>query len=306
MLVSLPDEHWVEAVGPIPGIDVVVDDLATARPHQAQLEVVVPPYMRAWDIDLLHRMPRLRLVQLLTAGYDTVAAHLPTGVELANAAGVHDASTAELALTLTLASLRGLPSFVRDQQSGTWQRPGMLTSLADRRVLIVGYGRVGAAIARRLKPFEVDLTVLAGHPRSGDDLVAHVHGRDDLARLLPSHEVVIVAVPLTEQTRGLIDDHFLSALPDGALVVNVARGAVADTQALVRHAGRVRLALDVTNPEPLPDGHPLWQAPNVLITPHVGGASTAFAPRASALLRGQLTRVGRGLPPEHVVTSGHP
>ncbi len=301
VLVTLPDADWVDAVGTVPGIDLVADDLSGPQPHHGDVAIVVPPYMRSWDTDLLRRMPALRLVQLLTAGYDNVAGAVPGGVLLANAAGVHDDSTAELAVGLALASLRGIPEFVLGQAEGRWVRPGILPSLADRRVLVVGYGSVGRAIARRMLAFETTVTGVASRPRAGDDLVDRVHGVADLPALLPEHDVVVVVVPLTDATRGLVDDAFLGRMPDGALLVNVARGPVADTDALLRHAGRLRLALDVTDPEPLPEDHPLWSAPATLISPHVGGASTAFRPRAVRLVREQLARVVAGQEVHHLV-----
>lgn len=303
-LVSLPGQSWVDAVGPVDGIDLMVWDLADPPPDAA-VEVVVPHYMRPADqLAALSLMPSTRVVQLLTAGYETAVPHLPPGAVLANAAGVHDDSTAELAVGLALALLRGIPDFVRSQDSGTWLRPGIRPSLADRRALVVGYGSVGRAVADRLVAFKVSVTAVASRARPGDDLVATVHGVDELPALLPEHDLVVVVTPLTEATRHLVDDRFLSALPDGAVVVNIARGGVADTGAVLRHAGRLLFGLDVTEPEPLPDGHPLWSAPGVLISPHVGGASTAFEPRAVALVRSQLERIGRGEPPLHVVATG--
>jgi phosphoglycerate dehydrogenase-like enzyme len=300
-LVTLPDQQWVDAVGEVPGVDLVPDDLSRPQPHHAEVELVVPPYMRAWDTSLLQRMPALRLVQLLTAGYDNVLGAVPDGVLLANAAGVHDASTAELAVGLAIASLRGFPEFARAQSRGEWLRPGILPSLADRRVLVVGYGSVGRAVATRMLAFETTVTAVASRPRAGDDLVARVHGVEDLPSLLPEHDVVVVVVPLLESTRHLVDEDFLGRMPDGALLVNVARGPVADTDALIRHAGRLRLALDVTDPEPLPPGHPLWTAPATLVSPHVGGASTAFRPRGARLLHDQLARFVAGEPLQHLV-----
>jgi phosphoglycerate dehydrogenase-like enzyme len=154
-----------------------------------------------------------------------------------------------------------------------------------------------------LTPFEVEVTAVASKARAGDELVRSVHGVDELPALLPRHDVVVVIVPLSEQTTGLVDEAFLSAMPDGALLVNVARGAVVDTDALVRHAtaGRIRAALDVTDPEPLPADHPLWGVPGVLITPHVGGASTAFMPRAARLLQEQLGAYAAGRPLRNLV-----
>lgn len=287
-LVSLPDESWVADVGQIPGIELVVADLSSLPDRHDEIEVCVPPYMQRFDRSVLTRMPRLRLVQVLTAGYDGLPEALGEGISLANAAGVHDTSTAELALTLTLASLRSVPEFVRNAATGTWAEPRVHDALADSRVVILGYGSIGRAIAARLAPFEVELTAVASRPRAGDDLVDEVLGIDDLPSVLPDTDVLIVIVPLSQATTGLVDDALLSALPDGALVVNMARGKVADTDAILTHAGRLRFALDVTDPEPLPTDHPLWSAPGVLISPHTGGATTAFRPRAVRLLREQL------------------
>ena len=189
------------------------------------------------------------LVQSQSIGYDGVAESLPAGRVFANAAGVHETSTAELTLALILASQREFPRLLQNQHEGHWEtRP--TASLADRRVLIVGYGGVGKAIEDRLLPFETTVTRVASKAR--DDEQGHVHGIAELHTLLPGHDIVIVGVPLSDSTRHLIDDAFLAAMPDGALLVNVARGPVADTEALVQHTatGRIRAALDVTDPEP--------------------------------------------------------
>ena len=183
---------------------------------------------------------------------------------------------------------------------GRWA-PAVHESLADRRVLLLGYGGVGRAIEARLAPFEVSLTRVAHHAR--DDESGRIHGIDELPALLPDAEIVIVGVPLTDATTGLVDDAFLSSLPDDALVVNIARGKVADTDAILAEAttGRLRFALDVTDPEPLPRRHPLLALPNVLISPHVGGATTAMMPRIARLVREQIERMLRGEEPLNVV-----
>jgi phosphoglycerate dehydrogenase-like enzyme len=245
------------------------------------------------------------VVQLLTAGYEAALPALPAGVQLANAAGVHDASTAELALALTLSSLRGIPEFVAAQERSHWLPTELRPSLADRKVLILGYGGVGVAIARRLAGFEVLITAVASQARAGDERVARVHGVDELPTLLPEHDVVIVIVPLSEATRGLVNREFLASMRDGALLVNVSRGGVVDTEALVEAtgSGRISAALDVTDPEPLPADHPLWRMPGVLISPHVGGASSAFVPRAVALLREQISAFVGGRPLRNVVNA---
>jgi phosphoglycerate dehydrogenase-like enzyme len=305
-LVTLPGQEWADAVGPVPGLELAVWDMAGPPERADEVRAVVPPYMGASRvIHNITTVPGVELVQLLTAGYEEVQHVLPEGVALANAAGVHDASTAELAVALVLASLRDLPDFFAAQQEGRWLPGSIHGALADKRVLILGYGSIGRALAARLAPFEVQLTAVASRARAGDDLVPSVHGVDELPELLARHDVVVVVVPLGPATRGMVDDAFLSAMPDGALLVNVARGGVVDTEALVRHlsAGRVRAALDVTDPEPLPDGHPLWSAPGVIVTPHVGGASTAFMPRAVRLLQEQLGAYAAGRPLRNIVTA---
>ncbi|MCX5194190.1 2-hydroxyacid dehydrogenase [Streptomyces sp. NBC_00249] len=266
----------------------------------------VTPYMKSQAVTLrpFPRMPALQVVQTLTAGIDNILgglADLPAGVRLCNARGVHEASTAELALTLTLASLRGIPGMVRGQDREEWHG-GFYEALADRSVLIVGYGSIGAAVEDRLLPFECGpVTRVARSARTAPH--GPVHALADLPRLLPDADVVILCTPLTEDTRGLAGAAFLGRMKDGALLVNVSRGPVVDTKSLLSEleSGRLHAALDVTDPEPLPAGHPLWHAPNVLITPHVGGSSSAFEPRAKRLVARQLTRFAAGEPVENTV-----
>ncbi|GLW31971.1 2-hydroxyacid dehydrogenase [Actinoplanes regularis] len=242
------------------------------------------------------RMPRLRVVQTVTAGYDHVLPYLRPGLTLANGRGVHDAATAELAVALTLAARRRLPEFVRSGDGGRWA-PVWATGLADTRVLIVGYGSIGAAIERRLAGFEVEISRVARSARPG------VQPISELSRLLPEADVVILTTSLTPETEGLVDREFLAAMADGALLVNVSRGRVVDTGALLAElgSGRLHAALDVTDPEPLPADHPLWSAPNVLITPHAGGLTAALAPRARRLLIDQVRRYAAGEPLANVV-----
>ena len=173
-------------------------------------------------------------------------------------------------------------------------------ALADKTVLILGYGSIGSAIERRLAGFEVEVLRVARTARDG------VHAFSEIDTLLPQADVVIAIVPATDETRGMIDAGFLARMKDGALLVNVARGVVVRTEALIAEcaSGRLRAALDVTDPEPLPADHPLWQTPNVLITPHVGGASTAFLPRALRLIDTQLRRFAAGEELENVVRAG--
>ncbi|MFN8147448.1 MAG: 2-hydroxyacid dehydrogenase [Candidatus Nanopelagicales bacterium] len=292
--------------GATEGLDVAVwTDDGPEPPQQVLDDVVlyVPAYQGGTRaLEAVARMPRLRTVQCLWAGVDSFWPYVPEGVALHNAAGVHDASTAELAVALMLARLRRLDDFAR--QPGTWLHEET-PALADRRVLVVGYGSIGKAIERRLAGFEVDVVRVARSARDveGPAGVVHVHAQDELPELLPTADVVVLITPLTEETRGLVDAAFLGRMKDGALLVNVARGAVVDTDALTAavRAGRIQAALDVTDPEPLPPEHPLWSLPDVLISPHVGGTSTAFEPRARRLIAAQLRRWRAGEPLDNEV-----
>jgi phosphoglycerate dehydrogenase-like enzyme len=264
----------------------------------AEVTFYVPAYQMApIGPELFRQLPRLEVVQTLTAGVDHIRASVPSGVLLCNGRGIHDTSTAELALTLVLSSLRGIPEFVRAQDAGRW-RPERRESLADKRVLIVGHGQIGAAIEARILPFEAEVVRVARRAREG------VHAIDELPTLLPDADVVILTLPGTQETRHLVDAEFLARMKTGALLVNVARGSVVDHDALAEalHAGRIHAAVDVTDPEPLPDDHPLWHAPHLLVSPHVGGASSAMWPRAHRVVREQLARYARGEPLANVVT----
>ena len=279
------------------GVDFYAGGEPPASP--ADVEFYVPTYMgRADAVEIIREMPALKVVQTQTAGFENVLPYLAEGVTLCNARGVHDASTAELAVALILASYRRLPRAVRDQDRGIWpSSPGPDDSLADRTVLILGYGSIGEALERRLAGFECDVIRVSRRPREG------VFATSDLPELLPRADVVVLLTPATDETRGMVDSRFLARLKDGALLVNVSRGVVVDTDALIQElaTGRISAALDVTDPEPLPARHPLWSAPNVLINPHRGGDSTAFPPRVARLVRAQLERYASGEPLINVV-----
>ena len=244
----------------------------------------------------LAALPRLRLVQLLSAGAERFVGRLPEGVLLCNARGAHTPSTAEWAVAATLAAQRGIPFFVQEQAAGRWSS-ATFSSLVGARVLVVGAGDIGTAIGRMLSGFGVELTYVARTARDGVRSVA------ELPELLPHADVVILIVPVTPDTTGMVDAAFLAAMRDDALLVNAARGVVVDTAALLAEltAGRLRAALDVTEPEPLPEGHALWTAPGLLLTPHVGGAVPDTNARATAAVTQQLARVLAGEPLANVV-----
>lgn len=298
-LVWLPFDP-AELADPPEGLRYEVVDPTRAVPASvAAVSFYVPPYrLDASVAQVMSQMSSLDVVQTLTAGVDNIRPHVPEGVRLCSGRGIHDASTAELALTLLLSSLRGVPDLVRAQDRHEWA-PGWRPALADRHVLIVGHGAIGQAIEARLLPFEVTLTRVARTAR--DD----VRAIEDLPDLLPEADVVILIVPLTERTRGLVDAAFLDRMKDGALLVNMARGPVVVTDDLVAalHTGRITAAVDVVDPEPLPPGHALWAAPGLLVSPHVGGASSAMWPRAHRLVRDQLHRYAAGEPLWNVMSA---
>jgi phosphoglycerate dehydrogenase-like enzyme len=248
-------------------------------------------------VRLLEGFPLLRAVQLQTAGYDAVLDLVPPSLDLMSARGVHDDATAELALGLTIASLRGIDVAVRE--TGHWRQDTTRRSLADSRVAILGYGSIGRAVAVRMLACQAQVTGVATTPRD-DDLVGRVVTDQDVD--WAEQHVVVVVLPLSEATRHVVDAAFLARLPDGALVVNVGRGPLLDTEAVLAEAGRLRFALDVTDPEPLPDDHPLWTARGVLVTPHIAGGTTAMLPRMAALVRDQLERLRDGRPLRNLVS----
>jgi phosphoglycerate dehydrogenase-like enzyme len=271
--------------------DIEYADATDHWPEDADAcEFYVPSYR--FDrrvVEVVTTMPSLRVIQTLTAGVDHLLPLVPPEVVVCNAAGVHDAATSELAVGLMISAQRRLAELARAQERHEWDMQ-MAGALADRRVLIVGAGHIGRALQRRLDGFECDVTLVARTARDG------VRSIDELPRLLPAADIVVLIVPITEQTRGMVDRDFLAAMKDGALLVNVARGPVVVTDDLVAEvsSGRLRAALDVTDPEPLPPDHPLWDAPGVVITPHVGGASDAMWPRSYRLVGEQLRRVSAG------------
>lgn len=297
LIVSVPTPELAADLQPLPnGAELIVWDMQN-DPPRADIDLVVPPYMSARKIMSRLAGVRTRLVQSQSIGYEDVEEHLPDGVVFANAATVHEASTAELAVGLALAVQRHIDEFARNRE---WTQV-FTESLADRRVTVLGYGGVGKAIAARLVPFEVDLRAVASRARVEDGVP--VAALEDLRDVLADTEILFLALPGSDSTRHVIGDAELAALPDGALIVNVGRGPLIDTEALVDHVrrGRIRAALDVTDPEPLPADHPLWTLPGVLIAPHVGGATSAMRPRIARLVRRQIEHLLRDEEPENVV-----
>jgi phosphoglycerate dehydrogenase-like enzyme len=299
--VCLPDAQARDCVGTLPsGIDVVIwDGAGDPVPGIEGVEVLVPPYMRPpTSTESLKAMTGLRLIQLLSAGVDSWLKRVPPGVILCNGRGVHGGSTAELAVGGIVSSLRELPKHHDAQRARRWDQSPNTTGLDGRRVLILGAGDIGTRVAASVTPLGAEVTLLARHARDG------VRALTELPGLLPEHQVVVIAVPYTSETHQLVDAEFLASMPDGALLVNVARGAIVDTDALLAEltSKRLHAFLDVTDPEPLPADHPLWDAPQLQLTPHIGGGTLGWQQRAYRLVREQVVRLHRGEPLENVVT----
>ena len=298
----IPDRDARDAIGELPkGVSLGLVALGEELPPailDAEFLVVTSRDRR--PLGLLAQMSALRVIQTISAGVDWVVPALPAGVTLCDARGSRDVAVAEWVLATILASQRMLPE-LRDRQrehEWSWRRSD---ELAGSTVLILGYGAIGVAVEARLQPFEVSFIRVARHHRAG------VHAVDELGSLLPRADIVVVLLPLTRATSGLLGAGMLGRLRPGALLVNAARGAIVDTDALLEllDHGRIRAALDVTDPEPLPVDHPLWDAPGVLITPHYAGDTVAADRRAFAFVGEQVRRYVRGEPLVNVVKDGY-
>ncbi len=302
MDVLVPHAAGIAALADVPGVRAIRYRPDAPLPPEADTaEVLIAPFLATGEIvDALRRLPKLRLVQLLTAGAETWIGKLPDGVALSDCRGAHGGATAEWIVATLLATYRHLPRFAAAQAQHHWDYHPT-EELAGKRVLIVGAGDVAEQTVARLAPFEVTATLVGRRPRDG------VHAIDEVATLLPRHDACVVVVPLTDATRGLVDAAFLAAMADGAVLVNAARGPVLDTDALLAEltSGRLRAALDVTDPEPLPAGHPLWSAPGLLLTPHVGGSVPLATDRAFRIAAAQIAAFAGGNTPSNLVQDGY-
>lgn len=267
----------------------------------SEITFYVPTYMGGRPaLELTKKMPNLKILQMPNAGFDDALEFVRDGMTLCNGKSIHDDSTAELAVGLTIASLRGFPDFVRNQDKSAWVHVKN-KSINDRKIGIIGFGSIGTTIAKMLSGFAVEIIPFT---QSGRDNTIAI---TDLDKHLPTLDVVILILPLTSESRKLFDAKRLALMKDGSLLVNVARGPIVDTDALVAelNSGRITAALDVTDPEPLPSDHPLWRAKGVLISPHVGGNTSAFEKRARRLIESQLQLLSDGKPLNNVIVAGN-
>ncbi|WP_348264342.1 2-hydroxyacid dehydrogenase [Telmatobacter sp. DSM 110680] len=287
--------------------------------HDVDIEVWIPDPYPTRNTQIVPHLRGVKLVLSLMAGTEWIPAAVGPHVTICNARGAHNIPTAEWTLSAILTMLKHFPLFLDVQRSGEWKRrfeasaeyaatsgdarahypPVMLEELTGKSVLLVGYGSIGKEIERMLSPFNVELTRLARTARMNPT----VHGVEELDALLPKAQIVVLILPATAETQWLIDAHQFSLMQQGTLLVNAARGPIVNTDALVDalHSGKIRAALDVTDPEPLPVGHPLWKCPNLLVSPHVGASSPQFAPRALKTAADELRRYMAGEPLLNVV-----
>jgi phosphoglycerate dehydrogenase-like enzyme len=299
LLVLSPDDPTTQIVEAAPGLRAITYDPADPDPPAGAEEaaglIVQSGHVEA-QVKLMRALPKLAIVQTLSAGYDAWEGRLPAGVVLSNARGAHGRATAELGVTMLLTIYREMREFAEDQHLSDW---AMRTtdSLADKRVLVLGAGDLAQHVRAMLAPFGAEAVLFGRTARSG------VLALSDIRKHLPKADAVIAVLPSTADTRHVIDAAFLAALPDDAVVINLGRGPLVDTDALLDelHSGRLRAALDVTDPEPIPDDHPLWKAPGLLLTPHVGGATLGYEERAANVAAEQLSQFAAGETPRNVV-----
>jgi phosphoglycerate dehydrogenase-like enzyme len=283
-------------MGPLPeGVELVA-----APAPDVEMMVLGPEFAK--DVPaIFEQLPGLRLVQSFSAGVDKLLPLIPPGVILCSAVGVHDTAVSEWVVSVILALRRRLPEFGELQRRAEWVRdlaqPDQFSNhpiddLDGKTVLVLGYGSIGKALALRLTPFGARVVGVAQHARQ--DAVT----REALPRLLPDADVVVDLLPLTPETRKFVDAEFFSQMKPGAIFVNAGRGGTVDTDALLDalRTDRIRAALDVTDPEPLPADHPLWRAPNVLITPHIAGTVARWEHRAYRFAGEQIRRYAAGQP----------
>ena len=245
---------------------------------------------------LFDELPGLRVAQSLSAGVDWLLPKVPPGIIVCRAVGVHDGPVSEWVVAAILAMQRRLPAFIEFQQRAEWNRkgaePATIDDLEGHTVLVVGHGSIGRALGARLAPFGAQVIGVARHARDDAQPVSA------LPDLLPQADEVVDLLPLTPETEKFVDAAFLARMKPGALFVNAGRGKTVDTEALLEalRSGRIRAALDVTDPEPLPSDHPLWRAPNILITPHVAGSVARWEPRGYWFAGDQVRRYAAGQP----------
>lgn len=288
----------MSALGALEGVRPLRFDLGEPLPPGAEeAEVLIPGFQAGRRaVELIPLLPKLRLVQLLSAGAESWIGKLPDGIMLANCRGAHGGSTAEWVVAALLSIYRDMREFDHAQAERRWALH-LTDTLQGKNVLVIGAGDLGNQLRRRLEPFDTNVTLVGSTAREG------VRGVAELPQLLGHYDAVVLMVPVTRETIGMVDANFLSLMPDGAVLVNAARGSIVRTDALLAelNSGRLRAALDVADPEPLPPDHPLWTAPGLLLTPHVAGTCRGNYDRAYAVAAGEIALFAAGEKPRNLV-----
>ena len=296
--ILVPDVKERNVLADLPNTRLVTYSPATKLSADAlDATVLVTGSFPPGDLEtVIAELKHLRLIQTLNAGVDKWTGRVPVDVILSNARGAHGGATAEWAAAALLCTFRNIPRYVIDQKEHLW-RPSESESLVEKRILIIGAGDLANNLKRRLIAFDSIVSLIGRTARNG------VSSIDEFPTLLPDQDAVVLMVPLSEETHHLVDADFLSKLPDHAVVVNASRGPIVDTDALLAElqSGRLRAALDVTDPEPLPADHPLWDAPGLFLTPHIGGHTQGSSERAWNVARAQIEQFLDGMRPDNAI-----
>lgn len=305
-VISLPEQKLFDQVrAELPDFTCVQWDLQ-GEPEgcpREEIDIAVAPYFSGRWMKDTSVLKDVKLLQLQSTGYDGVPDRIGPDVALASAGWVHAAGTAEIAVGLIIAAQRNMDRAILQQKEGVYKR-FFSRAVADSAVTVAGIGEIGNAVIERLRPFEVKITRVASSARQDEH--GYVHGVDELDRILPETEILVVALPSNEKTDNMFDAATLAKLPDDALVVNVGRGSIVNTDALTEEvlSGRLRCAVDVVDPEPLPGDHPLMSAEGSIILPHVGGSNVSYRPRVRDLILQQIERISSGQAPHFLVQRG--
>jgi len=285
---------------------VVVGDHGTLQGDPSGAEVVMLPWALPVEVTArLVQLPTVRWIHTVTAGVDHVVAALPgtANVQITNASGVFDVPIAETVLAYILAVAKRIPEFLAQQRAHNWHLL-RLRELRDLTVGIIGLGNIGVAVADRCKAVGMRVLAVRRDPQRKVPGVDHIYAPDSLPDLLGASDFVVVAVPLTPETRGLVGRAELRRMRADAWLINIARGAIVDEAALVdalREGWIGGAALDVFEEEPLPATSPLWDLPHVILTPHNSWSTPHLRQREAELFLDNLERYLRGEPLRNVV-----
>lgn len=283
----------------VPGVEFIEAGSPEAKAKLASIDAAIG----VCNAELLAAAKPLQWVQMVTAGVEncvSVPAVKERNILVTNMQRVAGPIIAEHAIAMVMAFTRGLDLFVQAQADGQWRRniaPGRMAVVDGKTLLVVGLGGIGSEVAKRAHALGMKVTATRASGRTGPDYVSYVGLPDELPKLISEADFVVNTAPLTPQTEGMFDAELFAKMKPTAYFINVARGGSVVTADLVDALNDKKIAgagLDVTDPEPLPPGHPLWRAPNVIITPHVAGSSDLGFDAQVQVVRENLRRYAAG------------